>query len=101
MSKVTLFVRYKKLTLWNKISFWGAVASFIGIPLTLVLYLIPQSERDGGDSFAYFIPQTHLYMSTTEPPSYNDVELFLMHSGKQPLYDIQIKLVDIQKSRQL
>jgi hypothetical protein len=36
----------------------------------------------GGDSFAYFTPRTHMYTSTTEPASYNDVILWLNHSGK-------------------
>ncbi len=41
----------------------------------------------GGDSFAYFTPQTHMYTSISEPPSYNDVVLWLNHSGKYPLYE--------------
>jgi hypothetical protein len=55
----------------------------------------------GGDSYAYFIPKTHMYTSTSEPPSYNDVVLWLEHKGKYPLYDIQIRLVDIQVSNQI
>jgi hypothetical protein len=59
------------------------------------------NSNTGGDSFAYFIPQTHMYTTSSEPPSYNDVELHLMHSGKYPLYDIQIRLVDLQQANQI
>lgn len=34
--------RYRRLTLWNKFGFWGAVASLIGIPLTVFIYIITQ-----------------------------------------------------------
>jgi hypothetical protein len=59
------------------------------------------NESNGGDSYAYFTHQTHLYMSHSEPRSYNDVELHLRHNGKFPLYDIQIELVDMQKENEL
>jgi hypothetical protein len=59
------------------------------------------NELTGGDSFCYFVHQTHMYMSSSEPRSYNDIELWLMHSGKYPLSDIYIKLVDSQKFNQL
>src|SRR5262245_57240090 len=36
------------------------------------------NELTGGDSFCYFVHQTHMYMSSNEPRSYNDVELSLM-----------------------
>jgi hypothetical protein len=59
------------------------------------------NESNGGDSYAYFIHQTHMYTSDSEPRSYNDVKLQLHHYGKFPLYDIQIELVDIQKLHKL
>lgn len=33
-----LHQRYNRLTLWNKLGMWGALASIIAIPLALVLY---------------------------------------------------------------
>lgn len=37
-----LVSRYKKLTLWNKIALWGAIASIIGIPLSIIFTQINQ-----------------------------------------------------------
>lgn len=33
-------LRYKRLTLWNKIAFWGSIASFLGLPLAILLWYI-------------------------------------------------------------
>lgn len=32
--------RYRRLTLLNKIAFWGAIASIVAIPLALILYIL-------------------------------------------------------------
>lgn len=32
--------RYKKLTLWNKLGFWGSAASLVGLPLAVVLWYL-------------------------------------------------------------
>jgi len=33
--------RYRKLTIWNKIAFWGAATSIVGIPLAVGLWMFP------------------------------------------------------------
>ncbi len=47
--------RYGRLTLWNKLAVWGAVASIIGIPLaltnsTIIFDRIADADRVGGAS---------------------------------------------------
>lgn len=33
--------RYRRLTLWNRVAFWGSIASIISIPVAVVIWLIP------------------------------------------------------------
>ena len=41
---MTLRQRYAKLTLWNKIGFWGALASCLGLLLTVYTFVNPDSS---------------------------------------------------------
>jgi len=43
-----LLNRYKRLSLWNKIGFWGAVSSILGLA-SYILYS-PQSMQTSGDN---------------------------------------------------
>ncbi len=36
--------RYKRLTFWNKVGFWGAIASIVGIPTTIYLSRSPSFQ---------------------------------------------------------
>ena len=33
---MTLIQRYRRLTLWNKIGFWGSIASLVGVLIALL-----------------------------------------------------------------
>ncbi len=58
--------RYRRLTLWNKLSVWGAVASLVGLVAT-AWTLWPTDNGvvsridtlTGRDSFIYVVPQPH------------------------------------------
>ena len=38
--------RYRALTLWNKVGFWGAIASLIGLAVTLLPFVRSINETD-------------------------------------------------------
>lgn len=39
--------RYKRLGLWNKIGFWGSLASIVGTFITILLLMLPSCEEEG------------------------------------------------------
>ena len=39
--------RYRRLTFWNKLSALGALASILGIPLAVALFLLSDGAGDG------------------------------------------------------
>lgn len=43
---MTIRERYRRLTLWNKIGFWGSIASFVGLVPLVVSMLLPSVQRD-------------------------------------------------------
>jgi len=58
--------RYRRLTLWNKIAVWGALASLLGLLITLIFALHPlqpktTTRKSGADSFLgnYVVPEPY------------------------------------------
>lgn len=47
--------RYRQLTFWNKVAFWGSVASLIGFPLSIISLLLGWLSLGGTASLAEFI----------------------------------------------
>ncbi len=41
---MTLLQRYRRLTLWNKVGFWGSVASIIGLVIAFVTLVLPDAS---------------------------------------------------------
>ncbi len=92
--------RYRRLTLWNKIGFWSALASFVGLAVALLAMMKPDgttaiSERlslgfdriTGGESFAYVVPQPH--------DNEGNVPLAIRSVGQNPLTGVRLTIHDI------
>lgn len=50
-----LTTRYKKLSLWNKIGFWGAIASIVGLLITLGTSLLLHSGSQDDQQDGQFV----------------------------------------------
>jgi hypothetical protein len=70
-----LFRRYKQLTLWNKMGFWGAIASIVG----LALYLM-SSLHNGAESSKSPIGVTQTMISSP-----NSVQIGSLTVGSPPV----------------
>lgn len=72
---MTLRQRYAKLTLWNKVGFWGALASCLGLLLAVYTFVVPASSSPhvetsdrgvaaGGDVTVTAAPKGHAVLQT-------------------------------------
>ncbi len=69
--------RYRRLTLWNKVAFWGALASIVALPVALIamapMFLPLPSPRPSDSGIAptttTAVPAPTVTPSPTRPPS--------------------------------
>jgi len=80
---MTLIQRYRRLTLWNKMGFWGSVASTVGLVIAVVTWLFSWPESTPPQA------QIHIEQKTTgaQSPTIHDTEGVTITYARQPHSD--------------
>lgn len=71
--------RYRRLSLWNKVAFWGSVASIISIPTALLLFYIQDLPNKDRPYVFFKMARLLKPLSISEKPV---VEFILSNSGQ-------------------
>lgn len=85
--------RYKRLTLWNKLGTLGAVASIIGITLTVLFWAFPRSSPDAVPTPAP-MPDVGLTFHRPESPQFR-VRNLSDYLVREPKYQFLIYDLDL------
>ena len=86
MARWNLIVRFKQLTLWNKIAVGGSIASMVGLIVALIFYFYPQNSTP---------PEPYRHIAVSQPFAENDSAFKVLILPFDPLEDCSTQESDL------